>query len=231
VARVRSLAGWAVRRTVPLAILAVLGFGAGATVAIVYGQFGSHPGRSADAWAARPAAFTGGASCVACHPEQATAHAASHHAGVDCESCHGPLDGHPAVNPTPLLLTPASSPEAQPVAAAGGPRTGTGGLLLGSAVVDTSAPSALCLTCHQAVFGRPLGFPAIDPATHYTGPACVACHDPHTAIAAQPPIVRHPLAGLPECTTCHSPRGMRPLPSAHPVWSGSCLACHKVLAS
>ncbi|MBI3750458.1 MAG: hypothetical protein HY263_02220 [Chloroflexi bacterium] len=210
----RRLVRWAV----PLAILAVLGLGVGGAVAVTYGQFGAHPGRNATTWAIRPAAFEGTASCAVCHPDQATSWAAARHGGISCESCHGPLAGHPAANPSPELLAPERS--AAPVAATG--------LLAG---VDTSAPTALCLTCHEAIVGRPLGFPVIVPSSHFTGPSCVACHDPHAVTAPTPPIIRHPLIGLPECTVCHNPTGMRPLPPAHPTWSGSCLACHRPIGT
>jgi cytochrome c554/c'-like protein len=222
--RNRVVAGtrWLVRRTLPLAILAVLGFAIGGAIAVTYGQFGAHPGRNATAWAGQPLAFQGTAGCVACHPDQAATASSARHAGISCESCHGPLPGHPATNPRPSLLAPVREPieTAAPVAGQG--------LLLG---VDTSAPTALCLTCHQAAVARPIGFPAVDPTGHFTGPSCVACHDAHTAKAPNPSIIRHPLAGLPECTVCHNPTGMRPLPAAHPTWSGSCLACHRTLQS
>lgn len=218
--RDRLLAGTRrlVRWAVPLAILAVLGFGVGGAIAVTYGQFGAHPGRNATAWAGQPVAFGGTATCAACHLDQVTTWAAAGHGQISCESCHGPLTGHPAANPTPQLLAPERS--AEPVAAAG--------LLLG---VDTSPPTALCLTCHEKVVGRPPGFPVIAPSTHFTGPSCVACHDPHAATAPKPPIIRHPLAGLPECTVCHNPTGMRPMPATHPAWSGSCLACHRPIDS
>lgn len=212
VAGARRLVRWAV----PLAVLAALGFGVGGAIAITYGEFGSHPGRNATTWAIRPAQFEGAGSCAVCHAAQATRWAAAAHQGVSCESCHGPLAGHPAVKPSPELLAPERS--AAPVAPPG--------LLLG---VDTSPPTGLCLSCHEAVVGRPLGFPAVDPTGHFTGPSCVACHDPHGARAPTPPIVRHPIIGLPECTVCHSPGGMRPVPDSHPTWSGSCLACHRTL--
>lgn len=219
-ARDRLLAGTRrlVRWAVPLAILAALGFGVGGAIAVSYGQFGAHPGRNATAWAIRPAAFEGTGGCAACHPTQVATWTAGSHGGTSCESCHGPLAGHPAANPSPELLAPERP--AAPVA-------GTGVL----AGVDTSAATTLCLTCHQAVVGRPLGFPAVDPSSHFSGPSCVACHDPHAATAPTPPIIQHPLAGLPECTVCHNPTGMRPMPASHPTWSGTCLACHRVLGS
>ncbi|HEX7949629.1 MAG TPA: multiheme c-type cytochrome [Candidatus Limnocylindrales bacterium] len=213
-AATRRLVRWAV----PLAILAALGFGIGGAISVAYGQFGAHPGRNATEWAIKPAVFDGTASCAVCHPGQAATWAKARHAGTSCESCHGPLTGHPAVNPSPELLAP--EPSAAPAAAQG--------LLSG---VDTSPPTALCLACHQAIVGRPTGFAVIDPSRHFTGPSCVACHDPHAATAPTPPIIRHPLIGLPECTVCHSPTGMRPVPASHPTWSGSCLACHRKLPS
>lgn len=208
-----------IRRAIPLAILAVLGFGVGGAIAVTYGQFGAHPGRNATTWAIRPAVFEGTSSCAACHPSQVATWASAAHQGISCESCHGPLAGHPAVDPSPSLLAPVRPVE--PVAAQGA----------SALAIDATAPTALCLSCHEAVVGRPAGFPAIDPATHFTGPSCVECHDPHAAVAPAPPDILHPLAGMPECTFCHNPTGMRPLPQGHPTWSGSCLACHKALQS
>jgi hypothetical protein len=202
-----------------LATIAGLSLGAGAVGATLYGQFGYHPGRNADAWAIRPLQFVGPAGCAACHPDEATTVSGSHHAGVSCESCHGPLAGHPAnpgSSPAPeLLLISTTEQAAAP--------TGT--------ATPVQATTTLCLTCHLAAVGRPTGFPAIDPATHYSGPDCVVCHDPHAAVAPHPPAVLHPLAGLPDCTVCHSPLGMRPLPADHPSWTGSCFACHHQVQS
>ena len=211
--------GRASRRTVLLGAIAVFAFGAGATIAILYGQFGFQPGRNADAWASRQPQFVGATSCAACHADKAATWAAAAHAGVTCESCHGPLVGHPSAGPSNQAASPA------PLAVISLPGSSTPRLSRDAQVIG------LCLTCHEAVAGRPLGFPAIDPASHFSGPACVVCHDPHTAAAPHPPQILHPLAGLPECTVCHNPTGLRPLPDGHPAWVGDCRTCHTPVQS
>jgi hypothetical protein len=220
--RVAATGRWAARHAIVLGVIAVLAFGAGATVAVLYGQFGFHPGRNADAWASRQPQFATATGCGACHADQATRWATAAHVGVTCESCHGPLVGHPAATLPDGTTTPSSpAPVALiSLAEATAPRLG-----------DGAAATTLCLTCHQAIVGRPLSFPAIDPARHFSGPACIVCHDPHTAAAPHPPQILHSLTGLPECTVCHSPSGLRPLPDGHPVWVGDCRACHTPVQS
>lgn len=211
--------GRAGRRTILLGAIAAFAFGAGATIAILYGQFGFHPGRNADAWASRQPQFVGATSCAACHADQAARWASAQHAGVTCESCHGPLVGHPLAAPSNGTATAA------PVVLISLAEASSTRLSRDAEVIG------LCLTCHQAVTARPLGFPSIDPVSHFTGPACVVCHDPHTSAAPHPPQILHPLTGLPECTVCHNPSGLRPLPVGHPVWVGDCRTCHTPVQS
>lgn len=224
VARIRALSARAIRAGVVLGVIAGLSLAAGALAATLYGQFGYHPGRNADAWASLTPQFVGPASCASCHAAQAARWTAGSHAGVSCESCHGPMAGHPEATPSPLEPAPTWSAEPgesiAPVPLLSLDERSTVGL-------PESGPTALCLTCHRAATGRPASFPTVDPTTHYAGPDCIVCHDPHSAVAPQPPQILHPLAGMPNCTLCHSPTGMRPLPPAHPSWTGSCLTCHR----
>ena len=219
-ARIGLTSRRALRAGIILGVIAGASLAAGALAATFYGQFGYHPGRDADAWASRAPAYVGPGSCATCHASQATAWAAAPHKGVTCESCHGPLAGHPDATPVP-----------EPTAAASAVPTPSVPLLSleerSSVGLPSSGPSALCLTCHRAAVGRPSGFPTVDAATHYAGPECTVCHDPHAVTAPQPPAILHPLAGMPDCALCHGPTGMRPLPTAHPTWSGSCLTCHR----
>lgn len=208
----------AIRAGIVLGVIAGASLAAGALASTFYGQFGYHPGRNADAWASRAPAFVGAGSCATCHAKQASAWAAAPHQGVTCESCHGPLAGHPGATPEPIEAAPGEATPPVPLLSLA-ERSSVG--------LPSSGTIGLCLTCHRAVAGRPAGFPAIDPASHFQGPECVVCHDPHAVVAPTPPAILHPLAGLPECTLCHSPTGMRPLPAAHPTWSGSCLTCHR----
>jgi hypothetical protein len=215
IARLGLASRRALRAGIILGVIGGASLAAGVLASTFYGQFGYHPGRDADAWASRAPAFVGPASCAACHAAEATTWASAAHQGVTCESCHGPLAGHPAAS-----LEPVGSAAPVPLLSLD-ERSSVG--------LASSGTVGLCLTCHQAVVGRPSGFPTIDLATHFIGPDCTVCHDPHSAVAPQPPAILHTLDGLPECTVCHSPGGMRPLPAAHPAWSGSCLACHRAL--
>jgi hypothetical protein len=93
--------------------------------------------------------------------------------------------------------------------------------------LDTES-SAVCATCHAKAAGRSIRFPQVDPAAHYTGPVCLQCHDPHTGVADTPPDVTHPLAKLPDCTTCHAPEGLKRFPAGHQLAADSvCLGCHR----
>jgi hypothetical protein len=93
--------------------------------------------------------------------------------------------------------------------------------------LDTES-SAVCATCHAKAAGRSIRFPQVDPAGHYTGAVCLQCHDPHTGLAATPPAVTHPLAKLPDCTTCHAPEGLKRFPTGHQLAVDAvCLGCHR----
>jgi hypothetical protein len=39
--------------------------------------------------------------------------------------------------------------------------------------------AVLCAQCHKASAAKPKGFPQVDPASHYPGPPCGSCHQPH----------------------------------------------------
>ena len=87
--------------------------------------------------------------------------------------------------------------------------------------------SDLCITCHAQVPGKPIGFPSVVLALHYSGGVCLRCHDPHTIAAVRPPDVTHPLADLPACTTCHAPDGLKKVPAGHELVADTiCLSCH-----
>lgn len=217
-ARLRVASRRAVRAGIILGVIAGVSLTAGALAATFYGQFGYQPGRNADAWASRAPVFVGSSACATCHVGQTERWTASPHQGVTCQSCHGPLAGHPNATPAPVEDGPGAATPGVPLLSLK-ERSSVG--------LPSSGTVALCLTCHQAVLGRRTTFPTIDPAAHFPGPECVLCHDPHVVVATQPPAILHPVAGMPACTVCHNPTGMRPLPTGHPVWSGSCLACHR----
>jgi Cytochrome c554 and c-prime len=155
---------------------------------------------NAKQWAALPLSFTSSSTCQTCHAPQQARLTAHQHADIGCQSCHGPLLEH---------------------AEAGDKAT--------SEQVAVRVPTdEVCVRCHTAATGRPAAFRQITPGLHYVS-SCLECHDPHTAIANRPPIVRHPLDNLPPCLTCHGPEGFKTRNQRHPAGSEDdtrCLECH-----
>ena len=152
------------------------------------------------AWAANTLSFAGSSTCAECHEPQGLAAVAKPHADVACESCHGPLAEHAASSPEP-----------------------------GSALIGVEEPTDDdCLRCHAAADGRPVALKTIDQRQHFK-PVCLECHDPHTAVAMRPPVVRHPLDDLPPCVVCHGPEGFKARNQRHPdeaTNDAACLECH-----
>jgi hypothetical protein len=181
-------------------VLSVAFFVAAGIASSTVAEYGFHPETNARAWTAHQLSYGGAAMCATCHsPEYGKATTASH-AGIGCESCHGPLLDH--------AIAAADTPETLPAIA-----------------VPTNK---LCLTCHAQATGRPAGVRQIVPSAHYVS-ACLDCHDPHTAIARRPPVVEHPLTNLPDCVTCHGPEGFKARNQRHPTVSTDnsvCLSCH-----
>jgi predicted CXXCH cytochrome family protein len=59
-----------------------------------FGQLGHYRPGALDDVAARPVSFAGHGTCEACHDEVAKVKTAGKHAGIACESCHGPAAAH-----------------------------------------------------------------------------------------------------------------------------------------
>lgn len=103
------------------------------------------------------------------------------------------------------------------------------GPVAGVVQVLPPATSSDCVACHAATAGRPASAPSVELDAHYAGAECVACHQPHSAVAIAPRAVTHPLAQLPECIVCHSPVGLKRFPANHEaVPDETCLACHRI---
>ena len=196
-------------RTVRGAILSValvaglsLGIFAGAAVApSVIAEYGFQPNADTAGWRALQPAYGKVALCATCHDTQFARLSSATHAGIGCESCHGPAGAH-------ALASPGTA----------------------EAELDVPVPNdAICVACHLSVEGRPAAFRQIVPSDHYTS-ACLACHDPHTGISRRPPVVEHPLDNLPPCITCHGPDGFKARNQRHPIVAAddpTCLACHQ----
>jgi len=184
-------------------VVASLALGVAAfAAASSYAQYGAvRNAPNTQAWAGLTPRFAGQAICTSCHASEARIQDASIHVDVSCENCHGSLAAHSSSDAAARQLLPGRP------------------------------TSALCLTCHALVAGRPAAFPQVDPASHYSGADCLRCHDPHSIVAVRPAAVTHPLANLPECTTCHAPDGLKKVPAGHEVVSDRiCLSCHGLAA-
>ena len=186
-----------------VAIIAIASLAIGTALFLAtaaYAAFGN--GRAAvnaESWALRPMRIAPD-GCVSCHPTQAAQQASNKHAGIDCQTCHGPAGAHPGSDPTAIAQI-------------------------------TKPTAAVCIQCHTQVVGRPASFAQVELATHWGGGTlCLRCHDPHDVVAPVPPQIPHPLQGLPACTTCHRPAGLKPVPSGHTlVEDAVCLSCHTPL--
>jgi hypothetical protein len=165
-----------------------------------YLDFSLHRDVNARQWAALDESFASSGICVNCHAPEAAKAASASHAGIGCQSCHGPLLEHTLANPETAVAT-----------------------------VPIAVPTdEVCVRCHVQADGRPAGQAQIVPADHYVS-ACLDCHDPHTAIAMRPPVVLHPLDKLPPCLTCHGPEGFKQRNQRHPAGTNDdqqCLECH-----
>ena len=180
-------------------VVASIVLGGGAALASgFYAQYGAVKNvPNARAWAALAPQHVGQALCAECHAAEGIAQDASIHVNVSCEDCHGPGAEHAA------------------------------GTDAARTVALVRPESGICVTCHGATAGRPATFPVVNPASHYSGGACLRCHDPHSIVATRPPLVSHPLADLPECTTCHAPDGLKKVPTGHTLVADAiCLSCH-----
>jgi predicted CXXCH cytochrome family protein len=184
-----------------LSVVFYVGIVGGLVMASPYLEYALHPERNAQAWAALEPIYGDVASCRECHAPQVDMLLSASHAGIGCESCHGPLLAHALSSPGPEAADLIAEPTDE-----------------------------LCIRCHLAWSGRPDGFPQIRLADHYTV-ECLKCHDPHTGISIRPLLVLHPIANLPFCVTCHGDDAFRERGVRHPEGSEddrACLECHGI---
>ena len=69
-----------------------------------FGKYGHYRAPAIDDNAAKPLSFAGRAACAECHADIVEARAASKHARIGCEACHGALSKH-AADPTKAKAT------------------------------------------------------------------------------------------------------------------------------
>jgi len=165
-----------------------------------YLDFAIHHDANAKQWAALDMKFASSSVCASCHVPESTKLATNPHNAIGCQSCHGPLLDHALASRNAAKTT-----------------------------VRIAVPTdEVCVRCHVQADGRPTTLRQIVPGQHYVA-QCLQCHDPHTAIAQRPPIVRHPQANLPPCLTCHGPEGFKARNQRHPdgaLTDQQCLQCH-----
>ncbi len=125
-----------------VALLAVASIALVVAVPWIYGEYGFHPEANARTWAALTPRYADAVLCARCHEAQYAPWQNERHAGVTCESCHGPLAEHAATAP---LEAPAGS--------------------LGLAKPGED----LCVVCHEKSPAKPEAFAQVDLAEHYTG--------------------------------------------------------------
>ena len=230
---------------VGLVMVCVLAVGAAVAIPWAYNEYGYHPAKSAQSWAALDPQYAESSTCQRCHSAQYAAWQGAKHATLSCGTCHGPLAEHVATAPEPVAPGAPAGPAApgtSPVAPDASPEVPGAGASTGSPATSPVAgtpatPSvaalakptaAMCVLCHQRVPGRPAAFPTVDLAAHYSGASCLGCHDAHTATAVRPPDISHALDNLPACITCHKPNGLKPVPEGHVEAPDSvCQTCHK----
>jgi predicted CXXCH cytochrome family protein len=57
--------------------------------------YGYHRLGNIEEWKNFPVKYSGGKTCLECHPENTTDIVSSRHKNIQCENCHGPATGHP----------------------------------------------------------------------------------------------------------------------------------------
>lgn len=119
-----------------------------------FGKYGHFRPGAIDDNAAKPMKFAGHRACLDCHSDVAEKKGKGSHAEISCETCHGPLADHVALQ-TEGKSGPAAKPERPKV-------------------------DHLCLGCHRVLIGRPAIIRQIDPKNHNDGNACNECHDVHS---------------------------------------------------
>jgi predicted CXXCH cytochrome family protein len=146
-----------------------------------FGVYGHFRAGALDDNRNRPLAFAGRQACADCHEDIVKARQASKHAGIGCETCHGPLAKHAA---DPAALEPE--------------RPDKRNLCLGCHHENVARPARFpqvnpndhgdagpCTSCHQAHHPE-VEEPAAAGAATDAGASAGKASDPHAAAPAQP---------------------------------------------
>ena len=128
-----------------------------------FGQIGHYRAAALDAIKSKPVRHAGQDACVDCHSDVFETKSKSRHAGVHCESCHGPALLHTEDPDSPAARPRVPAPEDRRV---------------------------FCGACHKENVSRPKFMPQVHLDVHHAGQPCTDCHNPHspdTAIAGARP--------------------------------------------
>lgn len=180
-----------------VAVVSVGLFVLGTATVAFYDQYGYHPERNAQVWAAREPAYAEAGICRSCHGLQANLQVASRHRTVACDSCHGALDEHATGDPVAALPLATPRPDICATchaAAAGRPA--------GFPQVDlaTHYTSGVCLGCHDSHSTAALRPPVVSHPLDRL-PVCTTCHK---ADGLKRLPVGHEPAADAVCLGCHA---------------------------
>ena len=176
-----------------------------------FGDYGHYRGDAVKDEVKQEIAYAGSEACLDCHDDIYNTKAASRHAGVSCEACHGPAAGHVEA-PDDVKPQAPRGRDYCPFCHGYNQARPTG---FPQILVVQHNPGQACMTCHQPH----------NPTTPHTPEECSACH---RSIANSKMVSHH--ATL-ECTQCHTvptehknnPRAARP---TKPENRSTCATCH-----
>ncbi|UCF68357.1 MAG: cytochrome C [Acidobacteriota bacterium] len=119
-----------------------------------YGLYGRYRAAAVHELREREPRHIGNSACAECHEDTVESVAASRHASLSCESCHGVGQAHVESFGEAEMKRP-----------------------------ELDDIPHFCGVCHHKRTGRPAAFPVVDIEEHMEGMTCTECHDPHAAEA------------------------------------------------
>lgn len=180
------------QQLVPLAVLFVVLLAALVVarqlfVPETFGELGHYRAASVEDNAAQPLTYAGYRVCSDCHDDIAGAKQLSSHAGLSCETCHGPAAAHASAPDESLPEIPRAREHCElchsydPARPQGFPQI----------LTDMHNPGQACIACHDSH----------SPRLATAAGECSACH---REIASQKAVSNHAILN---CTDCHTVPG------------------------
>lgn len=118
-----------------------------------FGQIGHYRAAALEVIKFKPVRHAGAIACADCHSDVVDLKSSSKHAGVGCESCHGPGAAH-AEDPD----SAGARPERH----------------------LSKDRRIFCGACHSENVSRPSFMPQVHLMLHYPKQSCTDCHKPHS---------------------------------------------------